>query len=115
MSPDNGKTLPELAEVVPVREIYPVADVAILLGVSTRKVWTLIDQGRLKTLKLDGRRLVPHDEVMAFRDSLPDATFATHPGGQGGLDGLAAWLRPQLDRRQQQALDAILALTPIGA
>jgi excisionase family DNA binding protein len=39
--------------------LYTVAAAAHELGVSERKVWTLLGAGRLKSVLLDGRRLIP--------------------------------------------------------
>ncbi len=55
------------------RDLYPVNDVAHRLGVTPRKVWTLIRQGRIRTKRLDGRRLVPAQALADFIASLPDA------------------------------------------
>jgi excisionase family DNA binding protein len=53
------------------RCLYPVPEVAAQLGdVSERYVWSLIDQGRLRTVKLGRRRLVPHDALAEFLASL---------------------------------------------
>lgn len=88
MIPENGNAvdLPEPVKTVPERMLYPVKDVAVLLGnISQRKVWSLIAEGRLETEYLDGRRLVPHESLMAFRKTLkPTRPDATHPGGGAG-------------------------------
>lgn len=76
MIPDIGTTVD-----TPERDLYPVNDVAVRLGVTSRKVWQLIEKGRLRTKKLDGRRLVPAAALKEFIDALPEAT---HPGGPGG-------------------------------
>jgi hypothetical protein len=88
MIPDSGNAddLPKPVKTVPERMLYPVKDVAVLLGnISQRKVWSLIAEGRLETEYLDGRRLVPHESLMAFRKTLkPTRPDATHPGGGAG-------------------------------
>lgn len=40
------------------RWLYPVPDAAYVLGISTRKCWGLVYDGRLPTVWLDGRRMV---------------------------------------------------------
>ncbi|MER7164533.1 helix-turn-helix domain-containing protein [Micromonospora sp. NPDC000207] len=55
------------------RDLYPVNDAAYRLGVTPRKVWLLIRDGRIRTKRLDGRRLIPADALAEFVDSLPDA------------------------------------------
>lgn len=51
--------------------LYPVEGAAAVLGVSPRKVWTLIYADRLRTVWLDGRRLVPADALREFVAGLP--------------------------------------------
>jgi excisionase family DNA binding protein len=73
MVPDSGNALPvdgEKIKVVPDRLLYPVEDVAILLGCSGRNVWRLIDEGRIQVTHLDGRRLVGREELDRFIASL---------------------------------------------
>jgi len=62
MIPENRKEL----EMVPARDLYPVNDAAYRLGVTPRKVWHLIASGRLRSVKLDGRRLIPADALQEF-------------------------------------------------
>lgn len=57
----------------PARDLYPVNDAAYRLGVTPRKVWLLIRDGRIRTKRLDGRRLIPADALAEFVASLPDA------------------------------------------
>jgi hypothetical protein len=85
MIPESGNAadLPTPVKTVPERWLYPVKDVAVLLGgISERKVWSLIAEGRLDTEYLDGRRLVPHEALIAFRKTMRDDE--THPGGGAG-------------------------------
>lgn len=58
--------------------LYPVAAAAHELGVSERKVWTLISAERLRTVWLDGRRLVPADALDEFVAALPAAQPDMH-------------------------------------
>lgn len=52
--------------------LYPVVAAAHELGVSERKIWTLIKGARLRTVWLDGRRLVPAEALDEFVATLPD-------------------------------------------
>lgn len=51
--------------------LYAVAAVAHELGVSERKVWTLLGNGRLKSVWLDGRRLIRATDLDEFVAALP--------------------------------------------
>lgn len=50
----------------PKRLLYPVPEVAILLGVGDRTVWSYVDSGELRSVKLGRRRLVPVDAITQF-------------------------------------------------
>lgn len=52
--------------------LYTVAAAAHELGVSERKVWTLLGAGRLKSVLLDGRRLIPATVLDEFVAALLD-------------------------------------------
>lgn len=54
---------------IPDRLTYPVNDVAVLLGISARKVWTLIYDGKLPTIWIEGRRLVRADDLQTYIES----------------------------------------------
>ena len=58
-------------EMVPARDLYPVSEVAYRLGITERKVWALIAKGRLRSVRLDGRRLVPAAALRDFIAALP--------------------------------------------
>lgn len=70
MIPENGNG-GGTVEMVPARDLYPVNDAAHRLGVTPRKVWSLIKEDRIRTIKLDGRRLVPADALAEFIANLP--------------------------------------------
>ena len=76
VSPVIGKTntkRPESgsADSARTRILYPVPEVAAQLGgVTDRYVWSLIEKGSLRTVKLGRRRLVPHDALAEFLASL---------------------------------------------
>jgi excisionase family DNA binding protein len=50
----------------PNRLLYPVPEVAILLGVEQRLIWKYIETGDLRSVKLGRRRLVPWDAIQQF-------------------------------------------------
>lgn len=92
VTPVNGKTAtkrPEFGSEAqpPTRLLYPVNEVAGLLGgVTPRYVWSLIEHGRLRTVKIGRRRLIPHDALAQFLASLnvpcpePSEVDAGQPG-----------------------------------
>jgi hypothetical protein len=54
--------------------LYSVISAAHELGVSERKIWTLLAAGRLRSVLLDGRRLIPAgslDEFVSTLDVVP--------------------------------------------
>lgn len=66
--PENGDAS------VPFRLLYPVPEVAQLLGgITERQVWKYIESGELKSKKLGRRRVVHRDVVFAFAEELPAA------------------------------------------
>jgi excisionase family DNA binding protein len=54
--------------------------VAQILGIGRTFVFALIANGRLKSLKLGRRRLIPRDEVEAFIDSERERQAAENEG-----------------------------------
>lgn len=49
-----------------------VATGAQRLGISSRKTWELVSEGRIKTVKIDGRTLIPEEEIMRIaREGVP--------------------------------------------
>ncbi|HEX5543031.1 MAG TPA: helix-turn-helix domain-containing protein [Micromonospora sp.] len=69
MTPEIGNVGP--LKLVPERDLYPVNDAAFRLGITPRKLWTLIAEGRIRSVKLDSRRLVPADALTEFIEGLP--------------------------------------------
>jgi len=57
-------------DVVPPRFLYSIAETAELLSLSEVKVRRLADSGRLDTVKLDRRRLVPAEAIERFLATL---------------------------------------------
>ena len=66
MIPEDGNGM------VPARDLYPVNDAAYRLGISPRKLWTLIYERRIRAVQLDGRRLIPAEELARFIAGLPE-------------------------------------------
>lgn len=59
--PENGDAS------VPFRLLYPVPEVAVLLGgITERQVWKYIESKQLASRKLGKRRLVHRDDIAAF-------------------------------------------------
>ncbi len=55
----------------PARILYPVPEVAQLLGAITdRYVWKLVETGALRSVKIGRRRLIPHDALAEYLASL---------------------------------------------
>lgn len=54
--------------------LHPFADVASSLGVSVRKVEQLVAQGELAAVRLGGKRMVEHGELMTFVEKLRNGT-----------------------------------------
>lgn len=71
MFPELGRNRGGGLEMVPARDLYPVSEVAYRLGITERKVWALISEGRLRSVRLDGRRLVPAAALRDFIAALP--------------------------------------------
>lgn len=65
MSTTKGTTMSDTAT-VPQRLAYPVPEAAALLGVSVSSTWEMIASGELRSVKIAGRRLVPHDVLVQF-------------------------------------------------
>jgi len=70
MIPENGND-GGATDLVPARDLYPVNDAAYRLGITPRKLWSLIEAKRIRTKRLDGRRLIPADALAEFIASLP--------------------------------------------
>jgi excisionase family DNA binding protein len=48
------------------RRVHSVPEVASLLGITERFVWTLIKDGDLESIKIGARRVVPIESIDAF-------------------------------------------------
>ena len=55
---------------IPRREAYEVPEVAVLLGVSERYVWTLVSIGDLRSFKTGRLRKIASKDLDAFIDRL---------------------------------------------
>jgi len=60
--PRNAQALPRLA--------YSVAEAADVLGVGRTLAYDLIRRGELRSVKIGARRVVRHDALVAYLDSL---------------------------------------------
>ncbi|MCV0387874.1 MAG: helix-turn-helix domain-containing protein [Nitrobacter sp.] len=49
-----------------VRLAYSVPEVAKLIGISKSKIWELIRSGELSSVKICGRRVVRHSDLLAL-------------------------------------------------
>jgi hypothetical protein len=72
----DGKTSQEAPEIgddstVPERRLYPVNDVAVIIGISPRSTWDLVYSGKLATKWIGHRRLVPAEVLDEYIASLP--------------------------------------------
>lgn len=57
---------------IPARLLYPVNDAAVLLGISPRKTWDLVYDRKLRTVWVEGRRLVPAEVLKEYVANLPE-------------------------------------------
>lgn len=57
-SPANGG--------MPTRRAHSIPEVASLLGITDRFVWTLIKRGDLESIKIGARRVVPVESIDSF-------------------------------------------------
>jgi hypothetical protein len=62
---DEAKAISRIVS-PPTRLLYPKVEAGILLGVSARSVDYLISAGRLKTVRIGKRNLIPADELRRF-------------------------------------------------
>jgi excisionase family DNA binding protein len=56
-----------LADAVPIRALYPMGEAATLLGVTRQYLYQLTYAGKLETVTLGKRRLVPAEELDRLR------------------------------------------------
>lgn len=70
---NESQEIPEDGDVaVPFRLLYPVPEVAQLLGgITERQVWKYIESGELPSRKVGRRRLVHRNAVHAFAEGRP--------------------------------------------
>lgn len=76
MIPDNGNQ----PTATPERVLYPVNEVAVLLGVNPKTVWNLIEGEELVATRLRRRVLVHRDDLAAYIKALP--TTAARPAAR---------------------------------
>jgi excisionase family DNA binding protein len=57
--PMQGNAIPEAGDTPVERDLYPVPEAAVRLGISPRTAWSLVYSGELATVWIGQRRLVP--------------------------------------------------------
>ena len=57
---------------IPVRLQYDPKEAAMLLGLSERKLYQLIEDGRLQSYRLDGKRFISRNKLETFVAELED-------------------------------------------
>ena len=50
--------------------LFAVSDAAAVLGIGRTNVYALMRSGRLRSVKLGGRRLIPHQDLVDYIDRL---------------------------------------------
>ncbi len=78
MSGDTGPRKPKSGD-IPYRELYPIAEAAVLLGISDTTVYRMADSGEIPTRRIGSRRLVPRKELMELIEGLPPAETQRRP------------------------------------
>ena len=48
---------------VPLRRAYPVQEACLLIGIGKSHLYELIASGKIKSIKIGGRRLIPSNEI----------------------------------------------------
>lgn len=66
---DEATAAPTLVE----RDLYPVPEAAVRLGISTRTAWELVWSGELSTVWIGQRRLVPASVIAEYVRKLTEA------------------------------------------
>lgn len=54
--------------------LYPVAEAAALLGIGRTNVYYLMNDGKLGSVRIGSRRLIPRAALLAFVDGLAEAS-----------------------------------------
>ncbi len=54
--------------------LYPVADAAALLGIGRTNVYYLMNDGKLSSVRIGSRRLIPRAALLAFVEGLAEAS-----------------------------------------
>jgi excisionase family DNA binding protein len=57
--------------ITPTRLAYPVAEAAELLGIKRTFLYDLIQRGAIPSTTIGLRRLIKHDDLVAYVDALP--------------------------------------------
>jgi excisionase family DNA binding protein len=54
--------------------LYRISDAASLLGISRSNVYHLLNEGRLTSVRIGSRRLIPRAALESFVECLPEAS-----------------------------------------
>ncbi len=54
------------------QEIYTTGEAANVLGVTRRTIYNYIEQGKLQTIKINGRHKISKDQILDFLSSTSD-------------------------------------------
>lgn len=54
--------------------LYPVAEAAALLGIGRTNVYYLMNDGKLSSVRIGSRRLIPRAALLAFVEGLAEAS-----------------------------------------
>jgi hypothetical protein len=69
----NTTSVTNTQEQNPPKILHSIRDAAFALSLSRSKLYDLMQSGALKTVKIDGRRLIPAESIAAFVNSLAEA------------------------------------------
>jgi excisionase family DNA binding protein len=76
IEPRSGDSTPKGTITMSDKMAYSVQEAAEQLGIGRTLAYELIREGRLPSIKLGNRRLVPHSDLVAFLEDLPRAIRA---------------------------------------
>jgi len=58
------------------RLLHPIPEAVYLTGIGRSKFYELLESGAIESVKVGSRRLVPHDALVRFAESLRDSSAA---------------------------------------
>lgn len=73
MDGNTGATIHDIGitKVIPERRLYSVPDLAVLLGLSERQVWRLLEVKAIRSVYIEGSRRVPDVDLDHYLANLP--------------------------------------------